>query len=283
MGFTVERDVEYGTTGSRSLHCDVFHPEPTGTPAPAAILLHGGGWRRGSRATMHPRAEALAAQGILAVAAEYRLTDEAPWPAHVNDVKACLRWLRANAEARNADPDQISLVGFSAGAHLALMAAATPGDPALSGNGGHEGVSEVVDAVIAFFPPVRIIPGADRDNDLPASAGDSLGEGITADEARVMSPIERVTPGFPPTLLLHGTADEVVPSRSSQQFYEAVTAVGTAAELRLYSGQRHEFVKIEEMLDLAMRDVALFVRRVLVDPARFDVPQAELFGAPAAR
>ena len=128
MGITVERDVEYGTTGSRPLRCDVFHPEPTETPAPAAVLLHGGGWRRGSRANMHPRAEALAAQGILAVAAEYRLTDEAPWPAHVNDVKACLRWLRENAAALDVDPDQISLVGFSAGAHLALMAAATPGE-----------------------------------------------------------------------------------------------------------------------------------------------------------
>jgi acetyl esterase/lipase len=138
--------------------------------------------------------------------------------------------------------------------------------------------------VVAFFPPVRVITGPDRDNgDFPASAGDSLGDGITAEEARAASPIERVRAEFPPTLLLHGTADEVVPSRSSQQFYEAVAAVGTPVELRLYSGQRHEFVKIEEMLDLTMRDVALFIRRVLIEPARFDIPQAELFGAPAAR
>ena len=68
------------------------------------------------------------------------------------------------------------------------------------------------------------------------------GRRLTAEEARAASPIERVAPGFPPTLLLHGTADEVVPSRASQQLYEALTAVGTTAELRLYSGQRHEFV-----------------------------------------
>lgn len=283
MDFLTELDVTYGTGGGRDLKCDVFRPEgdPPAEGFPAVILLHGGGWRRGNRATMHPRARRLAERGILAVAAEYRLTDEARWPAHLHDVKACLRWLRASAGDLGVAPDQIALVGFSAGAHLALMASATPGAPEFAGDGGHEGTSEVVDAVVAFFPPVRIRPGAGRDNGAePYSSGDSLGEGITLEEAHAASPIERVGPGFPPTLLLHGTADEVVDARSSQQMYEAITAAGSTAELRLYAGQRHEFVKIEEMQDLAMADVALFIRRVLVEPARFDLSQADLFGLP---
>ena len=280
---TVERDVVYGTGSGRELRCDVFRPDGATRPTAAAILLHGGGWRRGSRATMYPRAEALAERGILAVCAEYRLTDEARWPAHLHDVKACLRWLRANASTYQVAPDQIALIGFSAGAHLALMAAGTPGDPRFSGDGGHAGTSEVVDAVVAFFPPIRVRPGPERDNgDEPYSAGDSLGDGVSMEEALAASPIEYVAPGYPPTLLLHGTADEVVSSRTSQQMYDAVTAAGSVAELRLYSGMRHEFVKIEEMGALAMADVALFIQRVLVEPERFDVSQADLFAAPAA-
>ncbi len=278
----VDRDVVYGTGSGRELRCDVFRPGAGATPTAGAILLHGGGWRRGDRANMHPRAEALAERGILAVAAEYRLTDEARWPAHLHDVKACLRWLRANATSYNVAPDQIALIGFSAGAHLALMAAGTPGDARFHGDGGNAGESERVDAVVAFFPPIRVRPGAERDNGAePYSAGESLGDGVTIEEAIAASPIEHVAPGYPPTLLLHGTADEVVSSQTSQQMYEAVTAAGSIAELRLYSGMRHEFVKISEMGELAMADVALFLQRVLVEPERFDVSQADLFAAPA--
>lgn len=282
MAVVAEFDVIYGTGGGRDLTCDVFRPDGAPAPTAAAILLHGGGWRRGNRTNMHPRARALAERGILAVCAEYRLTDEARWPAHLQDVKACLRWLRSDAATWNVHPDRIALVGFSAGAHLALMAAGTAGDPAFTGEGGHPGTSEAVDAVAVFFPPIRVRPGAERDNgDEPYSAGDSLGDGITEAEARAASPIEYVRPGFPPTLTLHGTADEVVSCRTSQQLYDALLAAGSTAELRLYSGMRHEFVKIPEMGELAMADVALFLERVLVEPARFDVSQADLFAMPA--
>ena len=275
----IEHDVVYAVVGDRELHCDVFHPDGSSGPRPAAILLHGGGWRGGSRASMHPRARRLAEQGIVAIAAEYRLTGEARWPAHIQDVKACLRWVRSSTDALGVHPDRIALVGFSAGAHLALLTAGTSGNAAF---GSSDVAAETVNAVAAFFPPIRIQAGAERSNgEFPASAGASLGDDLGPEEARAASPIEYVTPGFPPTLLLHGTADEVVSSRTSQQFYEALTAAGVTSELRLYSGMRHEFVKIEEVSDLAMADVALFIKRVLVEPERFDLTQEQLFAAPA--
>jgi acetyl esterase/lipase len=279
MRVQVELDRTYARVGDRVLCCDVFLPEPGPVPAPAAILLHGGGWRGGSRTSMHSRARALAEHGIAAIAAEYRLTDEARWPAHIQDVKACLRWLRSSATSLGIDPDRIALVGFSAGAHLALLAAGTPGNPTF---GSEDFEGETVNAVAAFFPPIRMQPGIERSNgELPASAGASLGEGVDAEEARAASPIEYVRPGFPPTLLLHGTADEVVSSRSSQQFFEALTRAGVLCDLRLYHGMRHEFVKLDEMAEVAMADVALFIRRTVVDPARFDVSQEQLFSMPS--
>jgi len=276
----VESDRVFTVVGERELHCDIFLPD-AGAPRPAAILLHGGGWRGGNRVNMHPRARRLAEHGVVAIAAEYRLTGEARWPAHIQDVKACIRWLRSSADSLGVHRDQIALVGFSAGAHLALLAAGTPGNPTF---GTADAAAETVNAVAAFFPPIRIQPGADRSNgEFPASAGASLGEDVGAEEARAASPIEHLAPGYPPTLLLHGTADEVVSSRTSQQFYEAATAAGSVCELRLYSGMRHEFVKIPEMNDLAMADVALFIKRVLVEPERFDLSQEQLFAAPAGR
>ncbi len=229
---------------------------------------------------MHPRARTLAEHGIVAVAVEYRLTDEARWPAHINDVKACIRWVRASAGTLGVHPDRIVLVGFSAGAHLGLRAAGTPGNRAF---GTSDAAAEAVNAVAAFFPPVRIQPGTERENGaLPASPGASLGEGISLEEARAASPIEHVSPSFPPALLLHGTADEVVSPRASQQFFDALRGADVPCELRLYAGMRHEFVKIPEMRTLCMADVALFIERVLVAPDRFAFTQEQLFATPEA-
>lgn len=280
---TIEADIVFGTGGGRDLRCDLYRPALPEAELPAAILFHGGGWRAGSRATLRDRALELASHGVVVVAAEYRLTGEAPWPAHIHDAKAALRWVRANAARLRVHPDRIALIGFSAGAQLALLAAGTPGHPAFSGEGGHGGVSEVVNAVVGFFPPIRFVAGADRTNEgVPASAGDSLGPGMTEDALRLASPLTHVGPAYPPTLLLHGTADEVIAYRSSVTFFEALRAAGVRADLRLYDGLRHEFVRMDGVMQLCMADVALFLQRTMVDPARFDVPQEVLFGRPAA-
>lgn len=278
-----EQDVVFAHAGGRALRCDIYRPVDSRSPLPAAIMLHGGGWRRGSRASLRARAEELAQYGFVVVASEYRLTDEARWPAHIHDVKAALRWLRANAGARGVDPVQIALVGFSAGAQLALLAAGTPGVAEFSGAEVAPAADEAVNAVVAFFPPTRFQAGSERSGgDAPASPAESLGPDISAEEMREASPLAHLSPRFPPTMLLHGTADEVVPSATSQELFGMLRALGVPSDLRLYTGLRHEFVRMDGMLQLCMADVALFLRRTMIDPERFDVSQADLFGAPAA-
>lgn len=278
-----EQDVVFAQAGGRDLRCDIYRPAGAGSPLPAAIMLHGGGWRRGSRASLQARAEELAQYGFVVVASEYRLTDEARWPAHIQDVKAALRWLRADAAARDVNPDQIALIGFSAGAQLALLAAGTPGVAAFSDTRAASATGEAVNAVVAFFPPTRFQAGSERaGGEAPASPAESLGPGITADEMRDASPLTHLSAQFPPTMLLHGTADEVVPPATSQELFGMLRALGVPADLRLYTGLRHEFVRMDGVLQLSMADVALFLRRTMIDPKRFDVSQAELFGAPAA-
>ncbi len=283
VAVVLSEGVMFARAGGRDLRCDIVRPAAVQGPLPAAIMLHGGGWRRGSPAALRPRAEELAAHGFLVMAAEYRLTGEARWPAHIQDAKAALRWLRGNAGAQGVHPDQIALIGFSAGAQLALLAAGTPGMPAFSGGSGVSPASEAVNAVVAFFPPTRFQAGVERVNgDVPASPASSLGDDLTEDELRQASPLTHVGPHFPPTMLLHGTADEVVPPATSIELFGILRTLGVPTDLRLYTGLRHEFVRMDGVMQVSMADVALFLRRTMVDPKRFDVSQAELFGAPAA-
>ena len=115
--------------GGRALAADLFRPAAASSLRTAVILLHGGAWRFGSRADMVPYASALARLGFTALAAEYRLLGEAAYPAQLDDVRSVIAWAQAHAAELGIDPGKIALEGFSAGGHLALLAAATPHEP----------------------------------------------------------------------------------------------------------------------------------------------------------
>lgn len=110
--------------GKRDLHLDLFHPKSEGK-YPALILVFGGGWRSGSRAAQVPMAQQIAAKGYVTATVEYRLSPEALYPAAVHDIKAAIRYLRANAERYNIDPERIAISGSSAGGQLAALVGMT--------------------------------------------------------------------------------------------------------------------------------------------------------------
>jgi acetyl esterase/lipase len=101
---TVEHDVVFGTGGGRDLKCNVYVPPQPGAGRPAVLLVHGGGWVQGDRSQLHGYGILLGRLGYLCVATEYRLAGEAKWPAQLHDVKAALRWMRANAHQLGIDP-----------------------------------------------------------------------------------------------------------------------------------------------------------------------------------
>jgi acetyl esterase/lipase len=250
---SVERDAEFATEGGQPLRWDVYRPVAASGSLPVALVFHGGGWRRGDRASMEAAATALASRGYLALAVGYRLlSDDAPWPEQVHDVKTSIRALRARAAELAADADHVALVGFSAGAHISLLAAATANSDTTFAGGdrryGNE--SESVGAVAAFFPPVT-------------SEGVGSMLGLTGDAAAEAAPLEYAARGvLPPVLLLHGTNDGLVPHEpNSVALFEAVRAAGAAADLRLFHGMQHEFVRLPEMIDPTMHDVAAFLDR----------------------
>jgi acetyl esterase/lipase len=274
-----ETDIIFARAGEMDLKLDIFRPEGAGQRT-AIIYLHGGGWRGGSRETMRPLATLMAEHGYVGLPAQYRLTGQSPWPAQIHDVKAAIRWTRANAERLGVDADRIVLWGSSAGAHLSLLAAGTGDDPAFEGEVGTPGVSSAVDAVIAVHPPVRLVHESE-DQRLGQPGTGLLGESFTPEAAAHASPINYVTADFPPTLLLHGTQDRLVHHSASQQMLDALRAVRSPADLHLFHGHDHGFAGLPSMRELITAEAAYFLDRALVDPAKYkaEVDKFSMFAA----
>lgn len=263
-----EEEVVYATAGDVELKLDIIRPAQS-TARTAVIFLHGGSWREGSKDAMRPAARLLAEHGFVGLPTQYRLTGQAPWPAQIHDVKAAICWTRRNADRLEIEPERIVLWGSSAGAHLALLAAGTPGHSTFDPRG--VGPTEVA-GVVAVHPPTTLFMPGDR----PAHASDAanlMGKAATVTRARAASPTTYVKADFPPSLFLHGSSDVLAPHAASQWMYDALIAAGAPAELHLFHGHNHGFADLPSMAAPIAAEAALFLDRMVVDPARH---QAEI-------
>jgi acetyl esterase/lipase len=254
---SVEENVLVHTVGGRPLHVDICRPTHTAGPVQGLLFLPGGGWQTANRAPIKERyGMRLAQHGYVCVAGEYRVMDEAPWPAQIQDVKATIRWMRANSERLGIDPAGIVIGGKSAGGHLALLAAGTRGMDAFEGNSGHTTVSSEVAAVIGVAPVADLTEFARRPHMARLFGGNPAAAIVQA-----ASPITYAKRDYPPTLLVHGTADDRVPHAMTIQMYQALEQAGVPVDLHLYAGQDHFFDQ-ESQFSAAVADaMALFIAR----------------------
>jgi acetyl esterase/lipase len=151
-GVVAQKEIVYATLpetayGKRDLHLDLFRPAKPGK-YPVLLLVHGGGWRSGNKSMDIPLAQQIAAKGYVTAAIEYRLSMEALYPAAVYDIKAAVRYLRANAKKYQIDSKRMVIGGSSAGGQLAALVGASCGVQKLEGNEGNAGVSSCVQAII---------------------------------------------------------------------------------------------------------------------------------------
>src|SRR3974390_3079594 len=144
MDIRNDKDQIYASPNGRALRWDVYKPAASASNTPVVIVAHGGGWRFGERGMMAAACTEYARRGYVAIAIEYRLLGEAKWPAPLDDVKLAIQCVCEQSERLGVSRELVFLNGFSAGAHLSLLAAS-----ALSG---------AVAGVAAFFPPARIGP-----------------------------------------------------------------------------------------------------------------------------
>lgn len=254
------RDVVYGRGGDIDLHCDVYSP-PAASKRAAIIHLHGGGFRGGSKDAMAGKVQAYLRRGYVCIAAQYRLSGQAKWPAQLHDVKECIRWVRANADGLGIDPGRIALAGYSAGGHLAMMASA--GLPGLEGDGGNPGVPNAVAACFAYYPQ-SVIRRADDGSPHILMEADATQAAHDA-----ASPIHNVSSSAAPTVLFHGTSDVTILPESSQRLYDALTAAGVAAELHTVHGVPHEFDRHPEFAELCASIADLFFERLVIEPKTY--------------
>lgn len=247
------RDVAYAAA-SPSQRLDLYLPAGEG-PFPLVVWVHGGAWRMGSK-QLGPDAvqRRVLDRGFALASVEYRLSDEAVFPAQIHDVKAAIRFLRANRERFRLDADRIAGWGDSAGGHLVALLGTSAGVAALEGSLGNAGASSRIQAVVDWYGPTDFLSMDEQAERIgcgeratphtaPGSPESLLVGGLIAERperVRAADPTTYVDGEEPPFLIQHGTADCVVPYPQSVLLRDALHAAAVGdVELDLLEGAGH--------------------------------------------
>lgn len=228
----------YKEVGDVKLSLHIF--EPAGGPKtnrPAIVFFFGGGWNSGSPTQFEQQCRHLAARGMVAITADYRVATrhQVKPTACVADARSAIRWVRRNADRLGIDPQRIAAGGGSAGGHLAAATATVPGfDEA----GEDATISAVPNALVLFNPALVLasFEGLELEG-----FGTRVGAERMGTDPRNLSPAHHVKRGTPPTIIFHGRADTTVPFSTAEAFTRAMQKVGNRCELVGYEGQPHGF------------------------------------------
>lgn len=238
-------DVVFGKGGGRDLKMNILRPRVIpDAPMPVVVWVHGGAWMSGNN---NPGQNVqLARKGYFTASIEYRLSDEAKFPAQIEDCKAAIRYLRANAEKYHINPERIGCWGSSAGGHLVALLGTSGGVEELEGNGGNPGYSSRVQCVVDLFGPTDFLEIGKFPSNLRHFAADSpesrlIGGPVleNPEKCKAANPITYVDKDDPPFLILHGDKDMTVPFNQSELLYAALQRAGVEATFVPVKGGGH--------------------------------------------
>ncbi len=248
-------DLSYATTSSAQV-LDLWTPSTGTAPAPLVVYVHGGAWQAGDKSDVEPKVQPLLDAGYAVASVNYRLSPEATFPAGAQDVKAAVRWLRANAHAFAVDPERFAAWGESAGGTLVALLGTTGDqatlldDPAL----GNAETSSAVQAVVDWYGPIDLLlmqaqadsgpctPPFDHDGpDSPESNWFGAPLQSVPDTAAEADPITYIATAtrLPAFSIAHGTADCQVPFEQSQLLADALAAAGETPQLLIEPTWQH--------------------------------------------
>jgi acetyl esterase/lipase len=235
------KGIEYSNPENQHLQLDLCQPSGDG-PFPAVVCIHGGGFRAGKRDSWDKMCQQLAARGYVAVTITYRLAPDHQFPAAVEDSKAAVRWVRANAAKYHVDPNRIGALGDSAGAHLALFLAVTNNVHDFDGD-QNPGQSSAVQCAVSYYGPADFTLSYGKSVDAAEVLPLFLGGNLQQQPKRHVqaSPLYWVTPDAPPILLLHGTQDKYVNYEQAILLRDRLKAAQCDVELLTLEGAGHGF------------------------------------------
>ncbi len=251
--------IPYKEVDGRELTLHIFDPETTGdqlkSPRPCLLLIHGGGWVKGSPQAYYFLARPLRDMGLVVACLEYRLYDKDATPPvsvidAVADAQDGMRYLYAHAEELNIDPDRIIACGGSAGAHLAAGLALFDDQSKADDPGAYR------PAALVLFNPVI------------DTSRQGYGYGKLKENWETYSPLHRLRPGLPPTIIFHGTGDRTVPYAGPVAFTEKAQANSDVCVLITNEGGDHGFYMKQPIRDQTMARIQQFLQEQgLINPA----------------
>ena len=238
-GIKLVQDLQYVENGHERNRLDLYLPEKAEGQLPLIVWIHGGAWWAGSKQGCP--AVFLTAKGYAVASINYRLSQHAVFPAQIEDCKAAIRWLRANADKYHLDADHIGVWGSSAGGHLVAMLGTTGNVKELEGTGGNLDQFSRVQCVVDWFGPTDMTTmGRQADKpDTPVAKliGGPVQENL--EKARKASPMTYVGKDSAPFLIMHGDQDNTVPLQQSEVLAEALKKAGVEARLVVIKGNGH--------------------------------------------
>ena len=246
-GWTAHRDMRYVSFGTERQTLDLYLPPdaPGAAPRPLVIWIHGGAWRAGSKQNPLPL-RLIPDAGYAIASVNYRLSQMAKFSAQIEDCKAAVRWLRANAKQYKLDASRFAVWGSSAGGHLAALLGTSDGKFDI---GENLQFSSGVQAVVDYFGPTdfmqmdgHALAGAPFRHDAPDSPESQLLGGPLMENdlmAARANPIHYASRNDPPFLIVHGDKDPQVPLHQSQLLETALRKAGVDVTLYVVAGAGH--------------------------------------------
>ena len=261
-----EKDIIYHWIGDRKLRLDAFFPKKNAQNArPAILIIHGGGWRTGNRAQHLPLAQHLAALGYVCFTPEYRLSTEALYPAAAHDLKAALRWVRANAKKYKIDTNRIATVGFSAGGQLSALLGTTGNNPAYEGTSGNMGHSTKVNAIVDIDGILAFIhPESGEGDDSRSTSAATYWFGYAKTENpdlwQAASALNHVDANTPPTLFLNSGVDRMHAGRTD--YLAKLATFNTYSEVHFFPYSPHSFCLFNPWFEPTVQYIDVFLRTI---------------------
>jgi acetyl esterase/lipase len=234
--------IPFAEVDGHRLLLDLYRPTSKGS-VPVIVWVHGGAWRRGSRDGVPIKA--IVSRGFAIASVDYRLSPVAKFPAQIHDIKAAIRFLRANAATYELDPDRITIAGASAGGHLAALAGVA--GPLLEGNvGEHDSESSRVSVIISFYGASNLqtilTQSTPHGLNVRVPALQLLLGGQPAevpDIARLASPVAHLDRSDPPLLLVHGDQDPQMPINQAHELHGGYKRIQRPVEFDVIHGAAH--------------------------------------------